>query len=456
MSLTLQTEIPRAFLPLTEPKRYKAVYGGRGGAKSHFFAEQLILKCYSKKTRAVCIREVQNSIKESVRQLLVDKIQKLGLGSFFNVLEGEIRGANGSLVIFKGMQVYNAENIKSLEDYDLAWVEEAQTFSAVSLRLLRPTIRKDGSELWFSWNPRYDNDPVDEFFRGKKGHPSATVLSVSYKDNPWFPDVLREELAFDRESDPEMAHHVWDGGYQIITEGAYYARLIADAENEGRIGDFPYNPKIKIRTGWDIGVDDYTSVWFFQEEPGRTTVVDYFEASGYGAEQVVRECMPELIPDDGEKLAGLKELGRDQSFAYEKHYLPHDVKNREWGAGARTRRHTLMGLGVKPIMIGGMQGPAERINATRKLLPVVRFNKTDRVMVGVSRLRRYSRKFNDALGTYTTPLHDINSHGADGFGEYAINSPLALLPRDKPKEKRDKYRAKLRRMETESNNWKTA
>ena len=129
-------------MPLLQPNRYKGAYGGRGGTKSHFYAELLILTCFSRKTRAACIREVQVTIKDSVRQLLVDKIQKFKLGGFFTVTEREISGNNGSLIVFRGMQSYNAENIKSLEDFDVAWVEEAQTLSSHSLKLLRPTIRK--------------------------------------------------------------------------------------------------------------------------------------------------------------------------------------------------------------------------------------------------------------------------------------------------------------------------
>src|SRR3990172_9007828 len=175
MRTRMRVEVPRKFKPLLFPKRYKGAYGGRGGAKSHFFAEQALVRCYSESTRAVCIREVQESIRDSVRQLLVDKIVKLGMGAFFTPLDTEIRGANGSLIIFKGMQSYNSETIKSLEGYDIAWVEEAQTLSERSLDLLRPTIRKSGSELWFSWNPRFKTDPVDKFFRK---YPPDEAISV--------------------------------------------------------------------------------------------------------------------------------------------------------------------------------------------------------------------------------------------------------------------------------------
>jgi phage terminase large subunit len=431
----LAVDVPRAFAPLLAPRRYKGAYGGRGGAKSHFFAEQLVLRCFTRCSRAVCIREVQNSIKESVRQLIIDKIAKLGLGAFFVVLESEIRGKNGSLIIFKGMQAFNAENIKSLEDYDVAWVEEAQSFSDKSLRLLRPTIRKEASELWFSWNPRYETDAVDRFFRGGTARGDSSLVAVNWNDNPWFPEVLAREKDSDYAADPEMAEHIWGGSYVVVSEATYYARLIAAADKEGRIGDFPHEPGRPVRTAWDIGIDDHTAIWFIQDDGLVTTAIDYYETNGEGAEQIVKEALPELNPDPAEGLHCRLAAGRELPFRYDGHFLPHDVRNREWGAGGRTRALTLMSLGVKPIHVGAAVGPAERINATRALLPKVRFNRTARVMLGVSRLRRYSRKLNAELGTYGRPLHDINSHGADAFGEYAVNCGFTVPKRaeEKPK-----------------------
>lgn len=422
--------MPRALKPLLQPARYKGAHGGRGGAKSHFFAEELVLRCYLRPTRAVCIREVQNSLKESVRQLLVDKIRKFDLGHAFDVLDAEIRGPGGSLIIFRGMQSYNAETIKSLEGYDVAWVEEAQTLSAVSLRMLRPTIRKPGSELWFSWNPRHDTDAVDALLRGPHRPRNAVVVPVGWQDNPWLPDELRQEKDDDYAADPEMADHVWGGGYQVVSEGAYYARLIAAAEKEGRIGAFPHRHGRPVRTAWDLGVDDYTAVWFVQDDGLVPTVVDYYEATGDGAEQVVEACLPELLPDAHAAARGVIGLGRTTPWRYREHLLPHDVRNREWGAGGRSRVQVLHGLGVKPLRIGAAQGPEERIAASRALLPLVRFNDTPRVRLGLKRLRRYSRKRNEAMQTYGGPLHDENSHGADAFGEYAVN--CGLLPEVRP------------------------
>lgn len=442
--LNIRASLPEKLEPLLKPARYKGLHGGRGGAKSHFFAEQLVIRCAISPTRWVCIREVQNSLKESVRQLLVSKIAKLGLGWAFDVLETEIRGkpgtpAFGSLIIFRGMQSYNAENIKSLEDYDGAWVEEAQSFSAVSLRLLRPTIRKPGSELWFSWNPRHDDDPVDALLRGPGQPPNSIVVEVNWQDNPWFPDVLREEKDLDYRVDPEMAEHVWGGGYLIITEGSYYAKQLFAAEKEGRIGWYPYDPSLPVDTAWDLGVDDYTAIWFLQQDGQNCTVVDYYETSNDGAEEIVSAALPELNPDESAQRSALIEAERDEPFRYGTHFTPHDVMQRKWGMGARSPYQTLMSLGVKPIIVGVQQAPMARINAVRQLLPITRFHNTKRVQKGVMRLRRYSRKKNDAMGTYGGPLHDENSHGADAFGEYAVNRAIfparpvpAPLPKPKP------------------------
>ncbi len=398
-----------------------------------------VLKAFAEGAKVVCIREVQNSIRESVRSLIVDKIEEMGLQDFFTVLEAEIRGRNGSLIIFKGMQSYNAANIKSLEGFHYAWVEEAQTLSEISLRMLRPTLREEGSELWFSWNPRWDTDPVDKFFRGPNPPPQAISVEVNWKDNPWFPDVLRNEMEADFAADPEMAEHVWGGGYEIVSEGAYYARLVSEAEREGRIGAYGYDPKLPVLTSWDIGIDDYTAIWFWQDPGDGETVrvIDYYEASGEGAEGIVASIMPELLPDLDEAASQMIAIGRRQPYTYGKHFLPHDVRNREWGGGGRSRVQTLTALGVKPIHRGAAQGPVERIAASRRLLPHVLFDRNDRVDLGLKRLRRYRRKWNDALNSYTTPLHDENSHGADAFGEFAMTSHLSQPKQAQRQEPKD-------------------
>jgi phage terminase large subunit len=431
-----QAKVAPVYAPLIVPARYKGAHGGRGSGKSHFFAEQLIVRCVRETTRCVCVREVQNTLKESVRLLLVDKIRKLNLEWAFEILDAEIRSRiNGSLIIFRGMKSYSADNIKSLEGFDIAWVEEAQTFSKRSMKMLRPTFRKPGAEMWFSWNPRHETDAVDEFFRSSTPFPGSVCVEAHCDNNPWFPSDLKIERNYDYLNDPEAAAHVWGGGYEFITEGAYYARHITKAENEGRIGDFPYDPNLVLETAWDIGVDDYTAIWFIQNDGEMVTVVDYYEASGDGVPQIVTACMPELIPDKLEAKERLDAIGRVEPYRYDMHYLPHDVKVREWGPGAKERSLTLMEHGVKPIHPGVAAKPDDRIASVRALLPRVRFNRTTRVMKGVNHLRRYGRKFNEMMGFYTGIDHNLHSHAADAFGEYAVNNPIADGPKveDKPK-----------------------
>ena len=227
MGNTLQIQTAKAFVPLLKPSRYKAIYGGRGSAKSHFFAELAIERCIlNPGTRIVCVREVQKSLRESVKLLIEDKIKKFDLGSQFKVMSDSILTPGGGLVVFQGMADHTADSIKSLEGFDVGYVEEAHTLTAKSLELLRPTIRKSGSELWFSWNPRHSTDPVDLFFRGPTPPPDAIIVRVSYKDNPWFPQELEDERAFDEKNNPARYAHVWLGEYEPQAVGAIWNREV--------------------------------------------------------------------------------------------------------------------------------------------------------------------------------------------------------------------------------------
>ncbi|MFZ9166307.1 MAG: PBSX family phage terminase large subunit, partial [Ilumatobacteraceae bacterium] len=174
-------------------------------------------------SRSVCVREVQKSLAQSVKRLLEMKIEQMGAGAYFEVQEAVIKSRKGDgLIIFQGMQNHTADSIKSLEGYDRAWVEEAQSLSQRSLDLLRPTIRTPGSELWFTWNPSHASDPVDVLLRGPTPPPDAVVIPVNYEDNPWFPDVLRDEMNYDRKRDPDKWQHVWRGDYLKNSEARVF------------------------------------------------------------------------------------------------------------------------------------------------------------------------------------------------------------------------------------------
>lgn len=271
----LRLKTAAIFRPLLGHSRYKGVHGGRGSGKSHFFAETLIERCYLQPTRAVCIREVQRSLSQSVKLLLEDKIKEFGIEKDFRVMNHYITTPQGGIIIFNGMQDHTAESIKSLEGYDIAWVEEAQSLSQHSLDLLRPTIRKPDSEIWLSWNPRRQKDPVDQLLRGEVKLPDALVVQANFRDNPWFPDVLRQEMEWDRARDPDKYEHIWLGGYEKNSESRVFKNWRIDEF------DTPSDATLYYGGDWGYSVDPAVLVrcWI----RGRTLYIDY-EAYKIGVE----------------------------------------------------------------------------------------------------------------------------------------------------------------------------
>lgn len=255
--------------PLLAPARYKGVYGGRGSGKSHALAELMIERhILDQRTRSVCIREVQQSLAQSCKRLLEDKIQEMGAGAYFDVQRDMIRASKGDGgIVFQGMQNHTAESIKSLEGYDVAWVEEAQSLSQRSLDLLRPTIRKEQSEMWFSWNPRHPTDPIDSFLRCNNRPDGAVVIEVNPEDNPWFPEVLKRELEYDRRRDPDKYLHVWRGGYLRNSQARVFSNW--------RIEEFdtPNDAIFYLGADWGYASDPTTLVRCYIIE--RTLYVDY-------------------------------------------------------------------------------------------------------------------------------------------------------------------------------------
>lgn len=261
----LQLQVPRAFAPLLPPARYKGAHGGRGSGKSHFFAEQSLLRCVQRETRIVCVREVQKSLDQSVKKLLEDKIKRLRLGGF-RVMTSQIHTPHNGLIIFQGMQDHTADSIKSLEGFDVAWVEEAQSLSQRSLDLLRPTIRKADSELWFSWNPRHKSDPIDALLRGDDRPPDATVVQANYRDNPWFPDVLRREMEWDRSRDADKYAHVWLGDYEQHSEARVFKNW--------RVEEIEVPAEATWYLGGDFGFSTDPTVLVRCAIHGRTLLID--------------------------------------------------------------------------------------------------------------------------------------------------------------------------------------
>ena len=246
-------ELPKAFAELTQPSRYKAFYGGRGSAKSHSFATALLLRGMLKPVRVLCCREVQLSIKDSVKQLLDDKIAALDFGYFYESVQSEIRGANGTAFIFAGLGKMTTDQIKSYEGVDIVWVEEAQTISAHSLEILIPTIRKPESELWFSWNPRHATDPVDKRFRGDNPPPKSIIRKVNFDANPFYPDELNAEREYDEENNVGRYAHIWLGSYEPQAVGAIWDRSTL---NQHRVHELPQMQRILVAIDPAISAED--------------------------------------------------------------------------------------------------------------------------------------------------------------------------------------------------------
>ena len=379
----------------------------------------LVARALTSPTRAVCIREVQKSLDQSVKQLIEDKIGAFGLGDHFRSLKTHIEGPGGGIIIFQGMQDHTAASIKSLEGFDIAWAEEAQTLSDTSLTLLRPTIRKEGSELWFSWNPKRPTDPVDALLRSKTPA-NSVVVRANYMDNPFLPNTLREELEEDR-ADEEKFGHVWLGEYELIAKGAYYGKQMAQADRDERICRVPHEPTARVWTAWDLGMNDQTSIWFAQLVGREIRIVDYYEATG-------------------EPLSHYVGVIDKKAYNYGGHLLPHDVEARELGTG-KSRREVLEGLGLKVLTVP-QHTVEDGINAVRSVIPRCWFDKT-KAARGIECLQMYRAEWDDKMNTLRSrPLHDEFSHGADAFRYLAMGLDFYAgidlpKPRDRYRDRRD-------------------
>lgn len=281
-SVPQRIQVPESFEFLFEPLgsyRYRGAHGGRGSAKSHSFATALVTMARAQPLRVLCCREIQDSIKGSVKRLLDDKIRECQFGDFFQSTMTEIVAKNGSQFVFGGLRS-NPDAIKSLEGIDIAWVEEASQISSRSLELLIPTIRKPNSEIWFSWNPDLPTDPVDDMFRGNspkslelkaKGtwieDPRASIKTVNFDDNPWFPQVLREEMEWDKRRDPDKYAHIWLGEYRRSSEARVF--------HNWRVSDFDTPDTVRrFYLGADFGFVDPTVLVRCYID-GRTLYVDH-------------------------------------------------------------------------------------------------------------------------------------------------------------------------------------
>jgi phage terminase large subunit len=411
--------IPTAevFAPLLEPARYKGAHGGRGSGKSHFFAGLLIEDSLAEKgMRSVCIREVQKSLKESAKRLIEDKLAEHSLGEAdgFKVFNEVIQTPGDGIVTFQGMQDHTAESIKSLEGFKRAWIEEGQTLSARSLSLLRPTIRADGSEIWSSWNPRRKNDPIDMLLRGENLPTGAVVVKANWSDNPWLPAVLEQERQDCLRDNPDQYDHIWEGGYVSIAEGAYFAKHLAQAKSEGRIGRVAADPLMTTRAVFDIGGTgakaDAVAIWIVQFVGREVRVLNYYEAVGQPLATHV---------------AWLRANGYGSALCI----LPHDGETNDKVFDV-SYRSALEAAGFEVLVIPnqGKGAAAMRIEAARRLFPSIWFNETT-TEGGRDALGWYHEKKDETRNIGLGPEHDWASHGSDSFGLMCVAYEAPRKPR---------------------------
>ncbi len=268
-------EFPEKLKFLFEPARIKGAYGGRGSGKSWGFARALLAIGANRKIRVLCAREVQKSIQQSVHQLLADQISSMGLADFYEVLQTEIKGKNGTEFYFSGLSNETSDSLKSFEGVTHCWVEEAQSISKRSWDILIPTIRAENSEIWLTFNPQLETDETYRRFV-LNPPPSCVMVEMNYNDNYHFPKVLEaERLHAQATMKPEEYRHIWEGKCLPAVTGAIYFEEMAAAERDGRIRDVPADPLLKTHAIWDLGWNDSMSIILVQRSASELRIVDY-------------------------------------------------------------------------------------------------------------------------------------------------------------------------------------
>ena len=417
MGRELVIDTPRVFAPLLEPSRYKGAHGGRGSGKSHHFAEAAVERCVLQPgCRILAGREVQKSLKESAKRLVEDKIKALQAPGF-RILTDQIITPGGGVIVFQGLAEHSADSIKSYEGFDVFWMEEAHMLSQRSLEIVRPTLRKLNSELWFSWNPLRKTDPVDALLRGPNARElGAVVVEANWRDNPWFPKVLEDERRFDQAHNPDTYNHVWEGGYATVVKGAYYAESLNLAKRQGRICRLAPDPLLPIRTYHDIGgagaTSDAYTIWACQFVNREIRWLKYYETRGQTLAVHVN---------------WMKENGFENALVI----LPHDGVEANNVTGKRYQDHWQdAGFKVKVVKNQGRGAAMMRVQAGRRLFPQMWFD-DEGTSVGRETLGAYHELWDDKRDIGLGPDHDWSSHAADSFGMGCIDyePPKIITPK---------------------------
>ena len=404
-----KAEFPIKLEGLFKPSRYKVAYGGRGGSKSWGIARALLIKGAKEPLRILCAREFMTSMRDSVHKLLCDQIEALGLSTFYEITQASIRGKNGTEFSFVGLK-NNVANVKSYEGVDICWVEEAQTVSRLSWNVLIPTIRKEKSEIWVSFNPELETDETYQRFVANPPQ-DAIVIKINWYDNPWFPETLRQEKDALKDRDLEAYNQVWEGLCRQTVDGAIFARELQQAEKDGRLTRVPYDATKPVHAVFDLGWADSTSIWFLQFVGMETRLIRYLEDS--------QKTMSHY-------LATMQTFG----YVYDTVWLPHDAENKTLAAAGRTIQDIVRAAGYKTHILPKVP-VLDSINAARTIFPTCYFDK-EHAAEGINCLRHYRYEVDPDTGQFgRTPLHDQYSHGADAFRYIAlmIKEPAKPKPR---------------------------
>tara|TARA_R110000822_G_scaffold213978_3_gene349124 strand:- start:1447 stop:2724 length:1278 start_codon:yes stop_codon:yes gene_type:complete len=413
--MSLQTAISRAEFPakleclfVPENSRYRVLYGGRGGSKSWNVARALLVKGAKSPMRFLCAREYQTSIKDSVHKLLTDQIFALGLESFYEITQSSIRGKNGTEFAFVGLK-NNIANIKSFEGVDCCWVEEAQTVSKLSWNVLIPTIRKDKSEIWITFNPELETDETFQRFVVSPPQ-NAVVQKINWSDNPWFPETLELERQALKNRDIEAYNTVWEGICRQTIDGAIFAKEMTLAEIEGRITKVPYDATKPVHAIFDLGWADNTACWLMQFIGQELHFIRYFEDN----QKTITYYLQEM-----------QKFG----YLYDTLWLPHDAAAKSLGTG-RSIEEIVRAAGFKVQMLDRVP-IADSINAARTIFNKCYFDR-ENTTDGLNCLRHYQYDVDVETGAFSQrPLHNIYSHGADAFRYVGlmVNEPRKPKPR---------------------------
>lgn len=441
----MRLQLPEAFEGLLSSKRYKVYYGGRGGAKSWAIALTLLALGMSRPLRILCTRELQTSIKDSVHQLLSDTIARYPeMISFYKITEKGIEGKNGTEFGFKGLK-HNKTELKSYEGADIAWVEEAQIVSDASWEVLIPTIRKEGSEIWISFNPKRPTDPTYDRFVFKSDD-DMIVKKVSWRDNPFFTSVLEKERVKLFKDDPVAYQHIWEGDFDTRFFGGVYSSEIDKAMREGRICEGVYDPELDVGTVWDLGWGHNTAIWPYQVCGREIRWIDHLESNEqdpqWYAEQLtgyklIRIPGPTAKEDKyirGEPLEG-KIYERRRTYKYKKHFGPHDAANKLLQAGGRSFVEQLDQLcGFKMRVVAA----TSQKNSETALIEILKHSYFDKEFTkdGVHCLNSYHYPYDEEKKTFKDlPLHDWSADTCDA-AEILGQVMRAEKPDEKPQKPR--------------------